>query len=293
MRTLMRGVALSCALTLAALGLSACQRSSDTSSEASAPPSNEDREAQIASEQLAALGGAASAEQRALYEGEFLASGGIDALAADGGGGDGGGEGAWELRLLNDYAQFSRPGLGEDGAIPGEREYHERGMRVVAGPLTITIMSEPCTASGVQLPYVAHVLFEGVAYQGCARRGVEEGARGSWASVLPELLPAIDACLARVSARPARVTFATAIDEGQVSVRLRDADGARRECIVGAGGGEIAVYEPISDVDRRAGEGDPEFQRSGSAPRASECRAVEPATGRGGEQLGWLVRRSC
>ncbi len=290
MRTLMRGVALSCALTLAAFGLSACQRSSEPSSEVTGPPSNEDREAQIASEQLAALGGEANAQQRALYEGEFQASGGIDALTSAEGGE---GEGAWELRLLNDYAQFSRPGLGEDGAIPSAREYHERGMRVVAGPLTITIMEQACTASGVQLPYVAHVLFEGVAYQGCARRGVEESGRGSWASVLPDLIPAIDACLARISARPARVTFATAIDEGQVSVRLRDADGARRECIVGSGGGEIAVFEPISDIDRRAGEGDPEFQRGGAEPRARECRTVEAASGRGGEQIGWLVRRSC
>lgn len=284
----MRGVGLSCALTLAALGLSACQPTSEAPSEAPAPPSNEDREAEIAAEQLAALGGAANAQQRALYEGEFHASGGIDALASDGGG-----EGAWELQLLDDYAQFSRPGLGDDGAIPGERDYRERGMRVVAGPLTITIIAAPCTASGLQLPYVAHVLFEGVAYQGCARRGIEEGARASWASVLPELVPAIDACVARVSARPARVTFATALDEGQVSVRLRDADGVRRECIVNAAGGEIAVFEPISDVDRRAGEGDPEFQRGGAEPRARECRAVEPAAGRGGEQLGWLIRRSC
>lgn len=288
MRTLMRG--LTCALMLAALaGLPACQRSSEAPSEAPAAPSNAEREAEIAAEQLAALGGPATAQQRALYEGEFQASGGIDAYASDGGGA----EGAWELRLLNDYAQFSRPGLGDDGAIPGERQYHERGMRVVAGPLTITIMEQPCTASGLQLAYVAHVLFEGVAYEGCARRGVEEGARVTWASALPDLIPAIDTCLARVSSRPARVTFAGALDEAQVSVRIRDADGARRECIVNTAGGEIAVFEPISDIDRRASEGDPEFQRGGSEPRASNCRTVEPAMNRSGEQLGWLIRRSC
>ncbi len=289
MRTLMRGV-LSCALMLAALtGLSACERQSETPSETTAPPSNAEREAEIAAGQLAALGGPANAQQRALYEGEFQASGGIDALASDGAGA----EGAWELRLLNDYAQFSRPGLGEDGGMTAAREYHERGMRVVAGPLTITIMQQACTASGVELAYVAHVIFEGVAYQGCARRGIADGARATWASVLPELIPAIDACLTRVSSRPARVTFATSLDEGQVSVRTRDADGARRECIASASGAEVAVFEPISDLDRRAGEGDPEFQRGGSEPRGGECRAIEPAVGRGGEQLGWLIRRSC
>jgi len=289
MRTLMRGVGLSCALMLTAVGLSACQRQTETPSETNAPPSNEAREAALAAEQLAALGGPANAQQRASYEGEFQASGGIDALASDGAGA----EGAWELRLLTDYAQFSRPGLGDDGGITGQRAYHERGMRVVAGPLTITIMQQACTASGIELPYVANVIFEGVSYQGCARRGIEDGARVTWASVLPELIPAIDACLARMTSRPVRVTFATSLDEGQVSVRLRDADGARRECIASASGSEVAVFEPISDLDRRAGEGDPEFQRGGNEPRGGECRAVEPAVGRDGQQLGWLIRRSC
>lgn len=288
MRTLMRGVGVSCALMLTVLiGLSACQRSADAPPEAPPPPSNAEREAALAAEQLAALGGPADAQQRALYEGEFQASGGIDALSSDGAGA----EGAWELRLLADYAQFSRPGLGDDGAIPGERAYHERGMRVIAGPLTITIMQQPCTASGVDLQYVAHVLFEGVAYQGCARRGIADGPRATWASVLPELIPAIDACMMRVAARPARVTFAAVLDEGEVSVRLRDADGVRRECI--AAGPEVVVFEPVSDLDRRAGEGDPEFQRGGSQPRGGECQTIEPVSSRDGEQLGWLIRRAC
>lgn len=289
MRALMRGVGMGCALMLTSLGLSACQRQSEAPSETSAQPSNAEREAELAAQQLASLGGPANAQQRALYEGDFQASGSIDALSSDGAGA----EGAWELRLMNDYAQFLRPGLGEDGAIPGERDYRERGMRVVAGPLTITIVQQSCSASGVELAYVAHVLFEGVAYEGCARRGIPEGARPTWASVLPELLPAIDACLARVTSRPARVTFATSLDEGQVGVRLREADGARRECIVNAAGGDIAAFEPISDIDRRAGEGDPEFQRGGAEPRAQQCRTVEPAIDRSGEQLGWLIRRSC
>jgi uncharacterized membrane protein len=281
----MRARGLICALMLAAT-LSACQRETTAPEEGPAAPSNAEREAEIAAEQLAALGGPANATQRALYEGDFQASGGIDALATDEGGG---GEGAWELRLLSDYAQLSRPGLGDDGALTGERDYRERGMRVVAGPLTITIMQQACTASGLELQYVAHVLFEGVAYQGCARRGIDEGARATWASVLPELIPAIDACLQRVAARPARVTFATSLDEGQVSVRIRESDGSRRDCIASASGSEVAVYDPVSDLDRRAGESDPEFQRGGAQPRGS---CVEAATGPSG-QLGWLIRRSC
>lgn len=285
MRSLVRGVVLSTALVSAALALSACQQQQSAPQEAPGAQDDAEREAAIAAEQLAALGGPASAGQRALYEGEFQASGGIDAL----GQGEGGGaEGAWELRLLSDYAQFSRPGLGEDGGIPGERDYRERGMRVVAGAVTITLMHEPCNASGVELPYVAHVIYEGVSYQGCARRGINEGGNTSWAAVLTDLMPAIDVCLARAESHPARVTFAAAVGGGATSVRLREANGSRRECI--AAGGEATVYETLSDIDRRSGEGDPEFQRGGARP-AGAC--VEPATSRSGEQLGWLIRRSC
>lgn len=288
MRTAKRGVRFGGALLVAAvLGLSACDRQSEAPSETGGAPSNAEREAEMAAEQLAALGGPANAEQRAFFQGEFQASGGLDPSLGEGS------EAAWELRLLEDYAQFSRPGLGEDGGIPSERDYRERGMRVVAGPLTITIRREACSASGLDLEYVAHVLFEGVAYQGCARRGVDDGVRPTWASVLPELLPAIDACLARVNARPARITFASSLDEEQVMVRIRESNGLRRECIADASGAGVSVYEPVSDLDRRAGEGDPEFQRGASQPRAESCRAAEPALSRSGEQVGWLVRRSC
>jgi len=281
MRTLIRGALVG--LVLSAAALSACQRQAPSSAESASTPSNAEREAEIAAETLAALGGQANAEQRAAYEGEFQASGGIDAL--------GNAEGAWELSLLADYAQFTRPGLGEDGGITGERDYRERGVRVTAGPRTITISQQPCTASGVELPYTAHVLFEGVAYQGCARRGINEGERPTWASVLPELIPAIDICLARATSRPVRITHASALDEGEVSVRLREANGSRHECI--ASGGAISVYEPLSDDDRRGGEGDPEFQRGGGQPGARNCRTVEAAVDRTGTQLGWLIRTTC
>jgi hypothetical protein len=175
-------------------------------------------------------------------------------------------------------------------------------MRVVAGPLTITLSAQSCAASSGELPYTAHVLFEGVAYQGCARRGINPGERPTWASVLPELIPAIDACLARASSPTARITFAAAIDEGQVSVRMRGSDGSRNECIADASG-RVSVFEPLSDVDRRSGEGDPEFVRGESQPRPGNCRSVEAVTVRVPSDdeeaedeivhLGWLIRRTC
>jgi uncharacterized membrane protein len=284
MRTLMRGVGLSVALIVAAaIPLAACQRQAPEQTESTTGPTDEEREAAMAAEQLTALGGPASAEQQALYTGDFQASGALD---------NSGEEGAWELQLLDGYAQFTRPGLGEDSGIPGPRDFHEHGVRAVAGPLTITIRQEACTASGVELQYKANVLFEGVNYEGCARRGIDQGSRATWASVLPELIPAIDACMGHVNSRPARVTFASSIDEGQTSVRIREADGLRRDCIVDANGA-VTLYEPVSDIDRRSGEGDPEFQRGTAQPRAQNCRTAEAANDRSGAQLGWLIHHSC
>ncbi len=274
---------------IAALALTAmvagCQRQENAAPSEAEPsaPSNAQREAGAAAEQLAALGGGANSAQRALFEGEFEASGGLDSL--------GSAEGAWDLTLLENYAQFSRPGLGEDGGPTGARDYHARGMRVAAGQLTITIRLEPCTVSGVELPYVAHVLFEGVAYEGCARRGVEEGSRRTWATVIDELLPAIDACLARTGPG-ARVTFASDLNDGDVSVRLRESNGTRRVCTAPKVGGG-AQLQPLSDLDTEHGEGDPEFVRAAAEPRRQNCRAAEPAMGASGEQIGWLVRHTC
>jgi hypothetical protein len=266
----------------------------------------------MAAQQLAALGGPADAATQALYQGEFEASGSLDdstqagdtttpastdtasPAAPPASGGEGGGEGAWELKLLNDYAQLVRPGLGQDGGVPGPRNIHANGMQVVAGPLTITLMAHQCSLpNGVSLPYTANVLFEGVSYQGCARRGVSASSIAStWASVLPELIPAIDACLARVTSRPGRITTANTEDEGQVSVRIREADGSRRDCLVDSHGSQVTHYDPVSDVDRRSGESDPEFQRGATAPHAGRCQTVVEAKDAAGAHLGWLLERA-
>lgn len=293
MRALIRGICLAAALVAGPALTTACQRQGSGQVEGGGEGVGPDREAEMAAEQLAALGAAATPEQRALYEGEFQASGGIAELEPVEGEGEGGGEGVWELRLLEDYAQFSRPGLGDNGGITGERDYRERGMQVVAGDVTVTIRHEPCSASGLELPYVAQVIFEGVSYSGCARRGIDEGERPTWASVVLELMPAIDVCLARARSQPARVTFAAALDDERVSVRLRDANGSRFECIADTAGSEASIYEPLSDLDRRGGEGDPEFVRGETAPRAQNCRVTSAVTAASGETLGWLVRRSC
>lgn len=283
------------ALAAAALMLAACGQGGvaggpGAGQKAGGGAQSADPGAAQAQEMLEALGGAASAPARAQYEGEFQAYGALDALGA--------GEGAWELSLFEGYAQFTRPGLGEDGGPTQAREFRERGMWVAAGPLTITLRADACPLpNGESLPYVANVLFDGIVYQGCARRGVESAARPTWASFIGELIPAIDACLGRAGGRGVRVTTASALPDGVVSVRLRSRDGGRNVCVAAADGARVVAYEPILDTDRLGGEGDPEFVRAASedaaAPAAEQCRSVNEARSSEGALLGWLLPETC
>ena len=281
------------AILAVGLSLSACQRGGGS---ATAPGAEDiaggpDTAAQQAAAQLTALGGPANAQTRAAYEGEFQAYGALDAVAA--------GEGAWELNLFDGYAQFVRPGLDEAGGVTGERAFREHGMQVTAGPLTIALKAEACPLpNGESLPYVANVLFEGVAYQGCARRGAAAGGeRPTWASFIGDLLPAIDACLARAQSKPARVTMASALPDDVVSVRMRERDGGRQACVEAADGSRVDAYDSILDTDRLPGEGDPEFVRAASQdaapPSDQRCRTVSESRSADGLLHGWLVRRSC
>jgi uncharacterized membrane protein len=226
------------------------------------------------------LGAAAAPEVQALFEGEFEAVGS---------------EPFWRLDLFNDAANFTRPGLEPVFAVSNPRDYRTGGMFVEAGPLVVTLKAGACEhANGEVFPYVASVQFDGVAYDGCARR-TAEGARAptpSWSALLPELIPAIDSCLKRAGAEGGRVTIAYVIEGAQVNVRMVDSDGGRTECGVGEDGA-ISYFEAIGDRDILQGERDPIFTRTPGKPPEGKCWQNEEARGPGGDALGWLSRRVC
>lgn len=227
------------------------------------------------------LGAPASAEVQAFYAGEFEAFGT---------------EPDWRLDLLDNWANFSRTGLEDVGGLPGPRDVRAGGALIESGPLSIILKAGSCEAApGQQLPYVVSVYFDGVTYQGCGRRAAAGagGAVPAWSALLPELMPAIDACMSRVQAKPARVTIAYVIDGGQVSVRFLDSDGGRYECGAPTTGGSIAYFEPIGDRDVLQGEQQPLFTRAPEAPPAGSCWKTEPATGPDGRVLGSLSRKTC
>jgi hypothetical protein len=174
-------------------------------------------------------------------------------------------------------------------------------MRVSAGPLTITLQRGACPIpSGEAMEYTASIVFEGVVYSGCARRGIADGGMSAgWAVAIEELAPAIEACLARGGEPPIVVTTASMLpsdgeNQPTVSVRMRDSNRLRRECVATPDGGSIVAVDAVADSDTRLGEDDPSFvPASQGEPRARSCREVSAVSTESGRMLGWLVRRTC
>lgn len=225
------------------------------------------------------LGPPAEGEARAFYEGEFEAVGV---------------EPNWTLDLLEDYAVFERPGLDSVPGIPQPRDIRANGAIVDVGAFSVVLRAGACVhTSGETFPYVATVVFDGVGYRGCARRAEGGGATPTWSALLPELIPAIDICLARLQSQPGRVSIAYVFDQAQTNVRMIDADGGRYECGVAVETSEIAYFEPIPDRDVLQGERDPLFTRAPLAPPEGQCFENAPVLSADGAQLGTVTRRVC
>jgi uncharacterized membrane protein len=262
---------------LAMIGATGCDRLGQMTQ----PKDTKDAPAQIAppakptAEQL---GAPAGADVKAFYQGEFEGFGA---------------EPDWKLDLLGNWASFTRPGLEEIGGMPTPADVRAGGALVEAGPLSIILKAGSCAhPSGEQLPYVMRVFYDGVTYDGCARRAAEggAGANPTWAVTLPELIPAIDACLAKAPGAGKRVTIAYTTEGTQVKVRILDGEGGRYECSAGDG---AAMVEPIDDGDVLQGERDPIFTRAPAKPPAGSCFKSEDAKGSDGGVLGVVSKRVC
>ncbi len=271
LRAILAGVALSACL--AACGQQAGAPSDDVTG---AGPKPVDAEKEIA-----ALGPVASPQVQALYDVDFEATGA---------------EPFWQLSLTKDWISFQRPGLQEVGGLPSRRDFRANGARIAAGPIVITLRHAECKAenSSESFPFTADINFEGLEYQGCARPG-SAAADAGWVSDLPALIPAIDACLGRVEAKPALVSIAYLLDNDQTAaVRLLDAQGGRYECNAPAKGGAVTDMGALGDKDVLQGENDPIFTRApNAAPSARNCTASEEAKTPEGQVLGWVTKKTC
>jgi uncharacterized membrane protein len=277
----------SLAATAAIAVLSACGQ---TGPGASSGPGNDGSTGPAISEEeikakakgmLAALGAPATPDVKAAYAVEFEAAGA---------------EPDWSATILDNYVLFTRPGLDEVQSSATPRDVRAQGAYIEAGPLTLTVRAGQCTygEGGEAYPFSATVLFEGVSYEGCARPAANASrSTKRWSAALSQYLPAIDACLPRVQAKPGRVTIAYPSEDGQTFVRLLEADGGRLECVVGADGTTVVSVEPLSDRNVVDGERDPIFTRAPTAPPAGSCFASDPVAGSGDAVIGHLSRRTC
>jgi hypothetical protein len=228
------------------------------------------------------LGAAATGEVAALYAGAFEGGSSV--------------EPTWSLVVDPDFVEFRRDNLDAISGFAPQRSVFERGARVVAGDLIVTLVAEPCIPDEGQppQPYRVNVLFEGVDYPGCARRTAGGPAvRTRWSDQLPALLPAIDQCLDLAESKPARVTIATVREEAGQSlqiVRLRESDGGRGECTVD-GAGQARYVAGLADRDAMAGEFDPVFTRAPNPPPRSTCNA--DVRGADGAVIGVVTPRRC
>jgi uncharacterized membrane protein len=232
------------------------------------------------------LGAPAPSDVKPFFEGEFEAFGA---------------EPDWKLSLLGRVAQFERPGLDDVQGFPNPADVRMNGALIDAEPLTIIMKATACQfggaadgqapAEGSQLPYTVSVFYEGVTYQGCGRRATEGGITPGWAAAIAQFLPAIDQCLARVSAKPGRVTIAYVNESAAETVRLVDDNGGRYECTANTDG--TFDFTPIGDRDVLRGERDPLFSRTPTEPPKGKCYSSEPALGASGEPVGTLTRRTC
>ncbi|MGE3867521.1 MAG: hypothetical protein AB7G04_11460, partial [Hyphomonadaceae bacterium] len=144
-----------------------------------------------------------------------------------------------------------------------------------------------------KFPYKAQVRYEGVDYEGCARRGAAaSAAKEGWSSRLGALLPAIDACLARVESKPATVTIAYGNND-QTSVRRIDGEGGRYECGVANDGSRVDYWDGLADRDVLQGERDPLFVRAPAPAPKGPCVHNEAAKNAAGGAIGWYSTTSC
>jgi hypothetical protein len=118
--------------------------------------------------------------------------------------------------------------------------------------------------------------------------------RPDWAIELPELFPAIRACLTTAGRPAVGVTKAWPMAESLAGVRLIAPGGERFDCVAEADGGNVLLTEKVWTVSQLPGEGEPLFTPGSQAqPASSPCIAVSVARDSVGADVGWLSYDVC
>ena len=116
-----------------------------------------------------------------------------------------------------------------------------------------------------------------------------------WVHWLPELLPAIRACVGRVPGSDPFVTMAWPMNKGRLAVRLATRDSQRFECLVQDFTDSVVVetFAPLASDDVNTRERHPVFLLPGAPPLEGECWVWEQAEDPDGLVLGVLGYSTC
>lgn len=115
-----------------------------------------------------------------------------------------------------------------------------------------------------------------------------------WTRFLPELRPAIDACLERTPGSDLHVTKAWPMIGGLAGVRTRNATVGWFDCVAAQSGNRVERFVAVSkEVGRAPGEDVVVFTRVDGQPPEGKCYRSERVIDDYKETVGWLSRNLC
>lgn len=165
-------------------------------------------------------------------------------------------------------------------AIP---EATDTGAHVQSNDISLTLTPRACTWDGVVYPLTAVV-------QITNSRPLDGCAVVRWDHNLQQLLPQIDACIAK-SPETTWITYAADTGEALVTVRMQG-NGQSVDCTVPNDDGdpEYAEIAPRREAFRPAGDNEAIFVRGSSGPNpGGECYDAPEVRSASGELIGWMM----
>jgi hypothetical protein len=154
------------------------------------------------------------------------------------------------------------------------------GARIISGELTVDLVPGDCTASGVRYPLR-------ITIQPVGREAVSGCAIERWDTRLLELMPYIDACIAK-SPETRWVTYAGDTGEALITVRLQSG-ASSVDCTIPSDDPDNAQVSQRREDLRIAGEGAAIFVRGPGENPGGECYDAPEVRAANGEMLGWMM----
>ncbi|WP_404384911.1 hypothetical protein [Caenispirillum salinarum] len=112
---------------------------------------------------------------------------------------------------------------------------------------------------------------------------------GDWSRVLPDLLPAIQACVDEAEAAVQSVLKAWPMNQGMVGVRMKTTDGALQDCVATSGGRVDSLETLPQTAEPLPDQGEPVYLPGRATPPDIDCGRVERVSGPQGEAVsGYL-----